>query len=79
MICEISARENRIVITKDTDFYHSHLLYRRPFKLVLVRTGNLRARILRELFSHHLKTIIAALEENDLIELRREGVVVTSQ
>jgi len=30
--------EMRVVVTKDTDFYYSHLLHGRPWKLVLVRT-----------------------------------------
>ena len=38
---EISVSEQRVVVTKDTDFYFSHLLHGRPWKLVLVRTGNL--------------------------------------
>ena len=33
--------EMRVVVTKDTDFYYSHLLHGRPWKLVLVCIGNL--------------------------------------
>ena len=50
-INEISIREHRVVISKDTDFYYSHLLQHRPWKLVLVRTGNLRANELKSLFA----------------------------
>ena len=75
-INEISMRERRIVITKDTDFYHSHVLLGRPWKLVLVRTGNIRTRELRELFQRHLLTIISSLEENNLLEAYREGVKI---
>ena len=42
VINELSAREQRAVITKDTDFYHSHLLHGKPWKLLLIRTGNIR-------------------------------------
>lgn len=73
-INELSLREKRIVVTKDTDFYHSHLLQGRPWKLILVRTGNIRARELRALFSRHLAAIVSLLESNTLIELSREGV-----
>lgn len=31
--------ENRIVVTKDADFVHSFVLYRRPPKLLLISTG----------------------------------------
>ena len=40
-INEVSMSEQRVVVTKDTDFYYSHLRHGRPWKLVLVRTGNL--------------------------------------
>jgi predicted nuclease of predicted toxin-antitoxin system len=49
-ISELSAEERRVVVTKDTDFYHSHVLHGKPWKLLLVRTGNLRARDLKALF-----------------------------
>jgi predicted nuclease of predicted toxin-antitoxin system len=78
VINEISVREQRVVISKDTDFYHSHLLYGKPWKLVLVRTGNTRARDLNQLFQCHLLTIIASLESNSLIELYREGVRIVT-
>jgi predicted nuclease of predicted toxin-antitoxin system len=77
-INEISIREERIVLSKDTDFYHSHLLQGRPWKLVLVRTGNIGARDLIELFQRHLPALIASLEENTLIEVYREGLQVAA-
>lgn len=39
---ELSVRERRVVITKDADFYHSYLFHGEPWKLLLIRTGNLR-------------------------------------
>lgn len=68
-INEYSLREQRVVITKDTDFYHSHVLRGQPWKLVLVRTGNIRARDLKQLFERHLPAIILALEQSSLVEL----------
>lgn len=69
-----SLRERRVVITKDTDFYHSHVLYGQPWKLLLVRTGNIRARELRELFARHLPAIVSALEQGSLVEIDRISV-----
>ena len=62
VINELSVAEQRVVITKDTDFYYSHLLYQRPYKLVLLRTGNLRARDLTVLIERTLPEIVAALD-----------------
>ena len=69
-------REQRVVISKDTDFYYSHLLQQRPYKLVLVRTGNIRTRELKELFQRQLPAIIQALGNNSLVELDRVAVQV---
>ena len=71
---ELSFRDQRVVVTKDTDFYHSHLLHGKPWKLLLVRTGNIRTRDLKSLFQTHLAAIIAALEKNSLVELDRQQV-----
>ena len=74
LINELSVTHQRVVITKDTDFYYSHLLHRRPWKLLLVRTGNIRSRELKELFQRELPTIVKALEMHSLVELDRTSV-----
>ncbi len=72
----MSVKEQRVIVTKDSDFYHSHLLHGKPWKLLLVRTGNVRTRDLKALFDRHLPEIIAALEQNSLVELDRQTVRV---
>lgn len=76
VINELSLKEQRVVVTKDSDFYHSHLLHGKPWKLLLVRTGNIRARDLKALFERHLPEIMVALEQNSLVELDRQTVRV---
>jgi predicted nuclease of predicted toxin-antitoxin system len=49
-INELSARDLRVVITKDTDFVDSFLLFHRPYKLLLISTGNIANADLTELF-----------------------------
>jgi predicted nuclease of predicted toxin-antitoxin system len=75
---ELSLKEQRVVITKDSDFYHSHLLHGKPWKLLLVRTGNIRTRDLKRLFGEHLPAIVAALERNSLVELDSQTVKVVA-
>lgn len=77
-INDLSAEEQRVVISKDTDFYYSHLLHQRPWKLVLVRTGNIGVRDLNALFTKHLSAILQALEESSLVELDRSQVHVVA-
>jgi len=78
LINELSCSEQRVVISKDTDFYYSHVLHHRPWKLLLVRTGNIGTRELRELFGRQLPAIIEALEKNSLVELDRTSVQAVS-
>ena len=76
VINELSLQERRVVVTKDTDFYHSHLLHGKPWKLLLVRTGNIRTHEIKALFQAHLSAITAALDQNSLVELDRKTVRV---
>jgi predicted nuclease of predicted toxin-antitoxin system len=76
IINQVSLAEMRVVVTKDTDFYHSHLLHGKPWKLLLVRTGNISTRDLNALFARHLPAIVAAFETNSLVEVDRQTVQV---
>jgi predicted nuclease of predicted toxin-antitoxin system len=75
---QLSATAQRVLITKDTDFYHSHLLHGRPWKLLLVRTGNARTRDLKTLFTQHLNEIVVALDSHSLVELDWSSVRIVS-
>lgn len=74
-INSVSESEQRVVVSKDTDFFYSHLLQGRPAKLVLVRTGNMSVRDTKALFETHLPEIIAALKHYDLVEIDRGSVL----
>ena len=76
IINQVSLAEERVVVTKDADFYHSHLLHGKPWKLLLVRTGNIRTRELTALLERHLPAIVAAFEGNSLVELDRQAVQI---
>lgn len=46
---------NITVITKDFDFYHSHMISKSPEKLLLITTGNIKNNALFSLFrNNHL-------------------------
>ena len=72
----VSVMEQRVVVSKDTDFYYSHLLHGRPWKLVLVRTGNMGLKDTKALFERHLPAIITALSTCTLVEIDRQSVTV---
>ena len=75
---EISAyadNNNLIVVTKDFDFYHSYMALKKPQKLFLVTTGNLKNRQLFDLFRNNFLIIRNALNRSDFIELNNEGII----
>jgi predicted nuclease of predicted toxin-antitoxin system len=72
----LSAKEKLTVISKDTDFYYSHLLRQQPYKLILVRTGNVGVQELKNLFARNLPLIEKALKKHSLVELDRSAVRV---
>ncbi len=73
-INKISLAEQRVVISKDSDFFYSHVLQQRPWKLLLVRTGNISTRDLIALFRHNFPLIETSLEEHALLEIDRVTV-----
>jgi predicted nuclease of predicted toxin-antitoxin system len=73
-INQLSVREKLVVISKDTDFYYSHLLRQQPYKLVLVRTGNIGIHELKVLFARNLPALEKALKKHSLVELDRQAV-----
>jgi predicted nuclease of predicted toxin-antitoxin system len=78
VINQVSMSDQRVVITKDTDFYYSHLLQARPWKLVLLRTGNIGVADLKKLLLEHLGAIESALRNFTLVELDRHVVNVVA-
>lgn len=74
-ISDISEREQRIVITKDVDFVDSFLLTQRPYKLLLVSTGNITNKELSELFVKNLLLITTAFKKYDYVELTRSTLI----
>jgi predicted nuclease of predicted toxin-antitoxin system len=67
----LSRKEKLVVISKDTDFYYSHLLRQEPYKLILVRTGNIGIWELQKLFAKNLPSIEKMLRKHSLVELDR--------
>ena len=67
-------REQRIVVSKDLDFFYSHVLQGRPWKLLLIKTGNISSQGVCDLLERHLPTIEAALQAHTLVEIDRSSV-----
>lgn len=74
IINEVSVVEQRVVVTKDSDFFYSHILQGRPWKLLLIKTGNMAAQELCALLERHLSSIERELKTHTLVEIDRSTV-----
>jgi predicted nuclease of predicted toxin-antitoxin system len=73
-ISSIATSENRIVITKDSDFLDSYLIRNIPAKLLIVTTGNIKNRQLFELLQNNWILITHLFETCNLVELNNNYV-----
>jgi predicted nuclease of predicted toxin-antitoxin system len=76
VINEISLTEQRAIVTKDADFVSTHLIYGRPWKLLLISTGNIQNSDLHQLFEQNLGRIVEAFGLHSYIELGRSHLTI---
>lgn len=74
-INRISLAEQRIVISKDSDFYNSFSAKQEPYKLLYLTTGNIRNKDLIELFDKNFLLIIHSLQNGSVVELNQTAVI----
>ncbi len=72
----ISLEEKRIVVTKDNDFVNSFLLQKRPYKLLLVNTGNITNKDLGKLFEERINQMLELFGSYDFLELSKDYLVI---
>ena|ERR1700742_1283976 len=77
-INELSISEHYIVVTKDSDFVDSFHLHKKPWKLLLVATGNVRNTELEVLFLNNIDKIADGFMASDFIEINRTNVIFHS-
>ena len=65
----LAKNENRVVITKDNDFFDSYIISNSPSALLLISTGNIINKELFNLFDKYLDLIIKNFETYNFLEL----------
>ncbi|MEX0904526.1 MAG: DUF5615 family PIN-like protein [Balneolaceae bacterium] len=75
-VIRFADEENRIVISKDSDFLDNYILDGSPRKLLIVSTGNINNRDLIRSFEKNLETLKSLFEENSVIEIDEEEIHV---
>ncbi|MUG93428.1 hypothetical protein F7734_13710 [Scytonema sp. UIC 10036] len=72
----ISIQENRIVVTKDSDFVNTFLTVQQPYKLLLITTGNIKNSELETLFSANFQSLVELFKEHSYIEMSQDSMIV---
>jgi predicted nuclease of predicted toxin-antitoxin system len=67
--------EDRIVVTKDADFLDSYLLFEKPAKLLLVKTGNIPNSDLLKLFQDNLDILQSAFMQCNFVEMTKMEII----
>ena len=75
IIAQKANDENRIVISKDTDFLESYLLFSKPAKLILVKTGNIKNNDLLQLFKKNLSILVTLMQSANFIEITKTEII----
>ena len=76
LINSISMNENRVVISKDSDFYDRFFVKLEPHKLLFLTTGNISNDDLINLFENNLDQILQELESANVVEFSRKSLTI---
>jgi predicted nuclease of predicted toxin-antitoxin system len=71
-INSVTVKEQRILITKDSDFFNSFIIKKEPYKLILVKLGNVSRKELILFFDEHFAEIIEKMKVEGMILLSKE-------
>ena len=75
-INHLAARENRVVISKDSDFLESYILEGEPERLLIVSTGNINNNDLIQMFEKNIDDLESLFENNSVVEINEEEIQV---
>ncbi len=66
--------QERVVVTKDSDFVDSLIIQGVPYKLLLVSTGNIPNRKLEDILFNSLAALIEGFKTHTFIEIDRSAI-----
>ncbi len=72
----LSIEEDRIVITKDSDFLDSYFVKGVPPKLLLISTGNIKNQHLLSIFEKNIGRVVELFQQYKLIEMDNIEIIV---
>lgn len=77
-IWDYALKENKVILTKDTDFYEKSISSENKPKVIFFQLGNLTLKELHDFFDKNWGKIVEHLDKSDLIIVNKEKVKVIS-
>ncbi len=74
-INQISMQQQRVVISKDSDFFDTFNAKKEPHKLLFLTVGNIRNSQLLALFSQNVSIIVRELTHSDVVEMNTTSII----
>ena len=75
-IIVVADQDDRVIVSKDSDFFDDHILMGKPKRLLVVKTGNIKNRDLIRLFEKNIERIEGLFKRYVLIEMNRSELIV---
>lgn len=76
-IIKYADSEDRIIITKDSDFHKSNLLHGVPRRILMITTGNISNRNLINLFDSNFAKMKSFFDKgNEIVEINNTSIFV---
>ena len=76
-IVEYAEKENRIIVSKDADFFHLVMLSHKNIKVILIELGNIKNKLLLEKISESLNIIIEQFEDGASLVIVQNDNLIT--
>ncbi len=75
-LIHLSVQQQRVIISKDSDFYDYFVLHGIPYKLLMLTTGNIVNSKLIHLFEQNFPQIEKLLGNNKVVEMNNTQITV---
>jgi predicted nuclease of predicted toxin-antitoxin system len=73
-VIRVAESEQRIIISKDSDFIKLHILSGRPSKVLAITTGNIINSELMELFKNNFSTLLNLIKTHQIVEIDNTSI-----
>jgi len=74
-IIDKAINENRIIITKDSDFLDNYILRGSPPKVIIIQLGKISNKELFSYFDKNLNKTISLLKTNNLVIMSKTNII----